>query len=155
MRPGGPLKCEDGGMMTRTAERAAARGQSAERPRRRWVRFRLAYVFLLAVMALFTYAFLQKTQEIQRLSVEQAAITAQNQQIRADNNLTWRQNRYYRTRQYVMQAARASLGYTAPGERAIRVQFVPRPVIRKPPAPMKPVQQPRPVWQRWWDVFFR
>src|SRR5947209_15363657 len=98
------------------------RGRSTGGERRGFLRFRLAYVVLLALMGLFAYAYLQKTQEIRRLSAQQAALLAENQRIAQDNARTRQANQYQQTQQYEVEAARSMLGWTAPGETSIQVQ---------------------------------
>jgi cell division protein FtsB len=132
----------------------ARRGRTPGPTERKHVRFRIAYLVVLAVMGLFAYAFLQKTREIHTLSAEQAALVSQNQQIQQSNERMARQNRYYRTKQYEVQAARSIFGFDAPGETAIQVKPVRQPVVTVRRAPPRPLLPPRPVWQQWWDSFF-
>jgi hypothetical protein len=127
--------------------------KAADKPRSRW-RFRPAYLFLVAVMGLFAYAYLQKTQEINRLSAEQAALAAQNRQLAHDNAQTERANRYFATKQYEIAAAR-NLGYSAAGETSVEITTVkPHAVVRAAPHPIVVSVPVKPVWQQWWDAFF-
>ena len=124
------------------------------RNRHRRLRFRWAYIPLLAFMAFFTYAYLQKTQEIHRLSVEQAALLTQNRATLLENGQLQQANRYRRTQQYEIETARSRLGWTAPGETSIQVQTVTPPVLSVRRVRSAVIVPPTPVWQQWWDAFF-
>jgi cell division protein FtsB len=121
----------------------------------RFVPFRIrpVYVLLLVLLALFTYKFVQKAQEIQGLQAERAGLQYENQKTEQDNRQLRERIRHYRSIQYVGQEARAVLGYTMPGEIAIQVQ--PRhPVFRKAPSKPARVMPPTPIWQQWARSFF-
>jgi cell division protein FtsB len=133
---------------------ASGRTDAANRGRRRLLRFRLGYIPILIVLGLFSYAFLQKTQEVRRLSAEEAALLAQNRQIQLDNQRTERQNRYYRTQAYEIEAARSQLGYDLPGDTAVEVNTVKPPVVAVRKAAPAPQAPPPPVWRQWWKDFF-
>lgn len=128
-------------------------GPPAERGRRS--RFRPAYLLLLVCMSFFAYQYLQKTREMKNLAREEAALRSTNQQISASNATVRRQIAYYRTRDYVEQAARAQYGFAMPGETLVQSQPVVRRVAVVRAAPPRPALPPLPTWQQWWNVFSR
>jgi cell division protein FtsB len=140
-------------MKGRARPSRVAPASAAEKPRSPW-RFRPAYLLLVAIMGLFAYAYLQKTQEISRLSVEQAALAARNHQLVLDNQRTSRENRYYATKRYEVEAAR-SIGYSAPGETPVQIGTIKPPAVVSAPRHVTvPALSVKPVWQQWWDAFF-
>jgi len=120
---------------------------------RRRLRIRPAYVALAALMVLFAFVFIRKTQEVRRQQAQEAALQQQNRQTAGDNARLQRSIHYYGTPSYIESEARGVLGYTRPGE----VPIVTRPteqrvvVVRAAPAPPPP---PSPVWKQWWNAFF-
>jgi cell division protein FtsB len=134
--------------------RPARRREDDAPPRRRWLRLRPTYLLIVVAMGLFTYAYLGKMREIRGLSAQQSVLLAQNHQIEQDNQRTRRENAYYRTKGYEIQAARSMFGFDMPGETAIQVKRVtaPRPVVRR--APSHPAATPAPVWRQWVQSFF-
>lgn len=127
-------------------------GPSVERRRRLHVR--PAYLILLLFLGLFAYKFIQKTQEVRRLSAQEAALQAQNDQIASDNQRMGRAITYYQTSSYVEGQARALLGYIKPGDVPVQVlphyrQVAVRAVVPRPPP------TPLPVWRQWWQSFAR
>jgi cell division protein FtsB len=129
-------------------------GRKPRSERQTTLRFRWAYIPLLVFMALFAYAFLQKTQEMHRLSAEQATLLAENRRILTDNRQMQRANAYRRTPQYEIERARSLLGWTAPGETSIQVQLVKHPVVVVRKAPTRDIIPAGPTWQMWWNAFF-
>jgi len=124
--------------------------ESAPRKRRR---VRPAYLVLIAVLALVSYKWIQRTQQIRQLSAQQATLQYQNERIREDSARMHRLNQYYRTPNYVENEARAILGYTMPGEVAVQIQ----PVYQRAPVTRAAPQRanaPPSSWQQWWHSFF-
>ncbi|GAC1324384.1 MAG: hypothetical protein NVS2B16_04720 [Chloroflexota bacterium] len=104
-------------------------------------------------MGLFTYKFLEKTQEVRRLSTQAAALQNQNDRTAEENRQMQQAIKYYQTLGYVEGQARALLGYTKPGDVAVQVQpHSDHPVDRAAPPP--PQVTPPPVWRQWWQTFF-
>ncbi len=120
---------------------------------RRW-RVRPLSLLLLAAMALFGYKFLQKTQEIKGLAVQEAALQAQNQNLAQQNAQIRQSQRYYQTDQYVENAARSTLGLIKPGETVIVAQPVRQRIETVRSAPLAPLAPPDPAWKQWWNAFF-
>jgi cell division protein FtsB len=136
------------------ARRSRKAQETNSTEKRRRIGFHPLYLLLVLGMAFFAYQFIQKTREIQRLQAEAAALQYQNQRISSDNQHIQRSLGYYRTSQYVQNAARAVFGYTMPGDVAIMSRPVHQqiPVVRAaPPAPAAP---PSPTWKQWWQAFF-
>src|SRR5579884_3069761 len=123
-----------------------------EKPHSRF-RIRWPYVFLVVILGLFTYQFVQRMQEVRRLQAQASALQYENNQTAQENKQLQSAIRYYRTSQYIEDQARGLLGDTYPGE----VSIVSRPVyqrhavVRK--APPTPIPTPSPSWQEWWQAF--
>jgi cell division protein FtsB len=131
-------------------------GSAQQKPReqRRRRKFRLSYVAVAILMALFAFAFVNKIQETRRLATERAALQYQNDQTQQQNASLQRAARYEKTNGYVEAAARAEFGYVQAPEVSIEVKPVtmhPRPHPTLRPAPARPAP---PVWQQWWHAFF-
>lgn len=119
----------------------------------RW-RVRPLSLLLLAVMALFGYKFLQKTQEIKGLAAQEAALKVQNQNLAQQNAQIRQSQRYYQTDQYVEDAARSTLGLIKPGETVIVAQPMRQRIETVRSAPPAPLVPPDPAWKQWWNAFF-
>jgi cell division protein FtsB len=122
--------------------------------KRRRLRPRLAYLLLLGVMGLFAFKFVEKTQEIKRLTAQETALQMQNDKIWQDNQQQRRDIRYYQTLQFIEEDARSVLGYTKPGDTAVRLRPVQTHVVTERAAPIVPAAPPPPNWKQWWQVFF-
>jgi len=111
-------------------------------------------VLLVALMALFAFVFIRKTQEVRQLWVQEVTLQQQNQQTAEDNTRLQRSIRYYRTPKYIESAARSVFGYTMPGD----ISIISRPKIQRVvmvrPAPPPPLPSAQPVWKQWWYAFF-
>jgi cell division protein FtsB len=136
--------------MTRSAQTREERSPA----RRRWLRLRPMYLVIVVAMGLFTYAYLGKMHEIRGLSAQESVLQAQNRQIEQDNARTMRENKYYRTTGYEIQAARSKFGFDMPGETAIQVLPVTAPRVVVHRAPVLPAAPPPPVWRQWVQSFF-
>lgn len=124
-------------------------------PQRRRLPVRPVYLLLVAVMALFTWRFVVKTQQIHTLAGQERALKWENQQTAQQNAQLQRDIRYYRTPQYVEEQARAIFGDTLPGEILVQSQpTIVRPVVSVRPAPPRPAAPPPPTYQQWWSAFF-
>jgi cell division protein FtsB len=123
-------------------------------PRRR-LRFRPAYLILLIFLALFSYKFLEKTQQIRALARQEAALRQQNDQTARENTALQRAIQFYRTPAYVEEQAREIYGDSNPGDILVQSNPVferPVPVVRA--APPLPRATPEPAWKQWWRAFF-
>lgn len=131
------------------------KAKQQEETRRRWFRFRLAYIVLLVALGLFAYKFLQKTQEIRYLSRQAAVLRWQNEQRVQQNAELKRAIQFYRTPDFVAEEARAAFGDINPGDVLIQAQpVIQRPVPMLRPAPARPAPTPAPTWKQWWQAFF-
>ena len=119
--------------------------------RRRWLRFRIGYLVILAAMGLFTLKFGEEAwaahQKQLQLSAAEASVHAQE---RAIAHLK-KELRGARAPGFILQEARM-WGYVLPGEALVSISF-------RHPAPIHRVRRaatPRtvtPAWQQWWDAF--
>jgi cell division protein FtsB len=116
--------------------------------------FHPGYILLAIALGLFTYAFLHKMQQVERLRAQETALQAQNQATARENARLERAIRYFRTDQFIQSAARSELGYTLPGEQSI----ISVPAHSPPPPPRlvarRPAATPEPSWKQWWHSFF-
>ncbi|MGH2442255.1 MAG: FtsB family cell division protein [Chloroflexota bacterium] len=132
--------------------RTQSKAQPKAQPRKA-LRFRVAYVVLAGCLALFAYAFILKTHEIQSLVRQQSALQRQNQSLTQENARVRSEIRYDRTPSYVEETARNYLNYTKPGDVSVQVQStLQHPVIGRAPV-IKPAP-PQPSWKQWWRSFF-
>lgn len=123
-----------------------------EKPRR--FRIRPAYVILVALLALFAFKFVEKTQEIRQLARQEAALRYQNRQTAQQNAQLQRSIRYFHTSRFVEDEARRLLGYTKQGEVVIESQATHQPAAYVRPAPTRPAPPSLPIWKQWWQAFF-
>lgn len=120
---------------------------------RRNFRLRWEYVVLAAFLVLFAVKFIQKTEVIQALNKQKAALDYQNQALRQDDVRVQHAIGYYRTTQYVQEEARAVFGYTQPGDVAIMSKPQDPRVVAVRAAPPRPAPPPEPTWKQWWQAF--
>lgn len=138
--------------------RPEARHLRADQPeapsssRRSWLRFRVGYVVILAVIVLFTVKFVQQTWHDHERSLQLAALQAQLAAQKRSAATLAVEIRHDRTRGFVSQQAR-SLGYVKPGDRSILISYryrTPRPrEVRHTVRHTKP----EPPYQQWWQAF--
>lgn len=116
--------------------------------------FHWSYLLLAAFLAFFAWKYIEKTHEVQGLARQEAALRYATQQVITDNVRTRHAIADARTMQYVQDTARASLGYTMPGETSVEVSpRLERRVIRRV-APARPAAPLAPSWRQWWNTFF-
>jgi cell division protein FtsB len=126
-----------------------------DRPDRaeRRIRIRPLYVVLAVILAFFAFKFVQKTQELQQLNREAAALRTENQQIIQQNASLQGHIRYYHTDAYIEAQARGVLSLMKPGD----IIVVPtlhqaHPVVHS--APVVKYVAPPPTWQQWMHALF-
>jgi hypothetical protein len=110
---------------------------------------------LLAFLLLFSYKFLEKTQQIRALARQEAALRQQNDQTARENAALQQAIQFYRTPAYVEEQAREIYGDSNPGDFLVQSNPTferPAPAVR--PAPPRPAAPPEPTWKRWWNTFF-
>ncbi len=130
--------------------------QSEEQADRRRLRVRPAYLILAALMVLFAFKFLQRTQEIRHLTAQESALQYQNAKTARENQSLRGAIKYYRTPVYIESEARTLLGYAKPGDVVIRVEPASKPRVAAPPtARLRLAPPPEPVWKQWWKAFFQ
>jgi cell division protein FtsB len=126
-----------------------------DRPDRaeRRIRIRPLYLVLAVILAFFAFKFVQKTQQLQQLNREAAALRAENQQIIQQNASLHQHIRYYHSNQYVEEQARSVLGLARPGDISIIPTLrQPHPVVRSAPTVKYVAAQP--TWQQWLHALF-
>ncbi len=126
--------------------------QTATASRPGWLRFRFAYLLILAAVGLFAFKFTTKAWEAHQLGLQVAAEQSQLREEALNNRHLAREIRHFRTLSFVYQQAR-NWGYVRPGDRPIIVSVryrspPPRHIVHRSAAP------PAPTWQQWWNAFF-
>lgn len=131
------------------------RKQKGSPPERRHrLRIRPAYLFLVLLMGVFAFKFVQKTQEIKSLTAQEITLRNQNAALETSRANVKKAISYYRSPQYVESSARSVLGYTKPGETRVQVQIRPPVVERVRAAPVIAPPPAQPAWKQWWSTFF-
>jgi type II secretory pathway component PulL len=118
-----------------------------------WLRFRVGYVVILAVVVLFSVKFAQQTwhddQKGRQLALAQAQYAAQ---LRETSRLG-KQIVQYKTLAFVRQQARA-WGYVKKGDQPVLISYQhPKTAHRRMTLTPKPARR-QPVWRQWWQAFF-
>jgi cell division protein FtsB len=126
--------------------------ERSDRAERR-IRIRPLYVVLALILAFFAFKFVQKTQELQQLNREAAALRTENQQIIQQNASLQGHIRYYRSNAYIESQARSVLSLMKPGD----IIVVPtlhnaHPAVHS--APVVKYVPPPPTWQQWMHALF-
>lgn len=116
--------------------------------------FHWSYFLLAAFLAFFAWKYIEKTHEVQGLARQEAALRYENQQVLTDNIRTRHAIANASTMQYVQDTARASLGYTMPGETSVEVTPRVQHRVARTLTPTRPAAPPAPSWQQWWNSFF-
>ncbi len=122
--------------------------------RRRRSKIRPAYVVLILLMGLFAYKFVEKTQQIRRLTAQEVALQRQNQALVTSQNNTKADISRYHSSQYVQDTARSVLGLTKPGETLVQLQPTQPVVEHFRAAPARTPPPPEETWRQWWSTFF-
>ncbi|HEV3309061.1 MAG TPA: hypothetical protein VG815_00850 [Chloroflexota bacterium] len=118
-----------------------------------WLRFRIAYLLILALMAVFAFKFGQQVWDNHQRDLALAAVNAQiadqNQSIAS---LT-KQIHQLHTLPYIRHQA-IEWGYVTPGERPVLVTRVNHAGGRHERRTHVATPPSVPVWRRWWNAFF-
>lgn len=119
---------------------------------------RLVILLTVPLILYFGVGLVQQWLEDYRLQVHRDRLLTEQQRLKEQQQQLRDQIGYYQSDAYIEQIAREQLGLVKPGDTAIAV-VAPPPVERPPltepaPAAKPPAPDTRPVWQRWWDVFF-
>src|SRR5579859_3989950 len=113
------------------------------------------YLILLVLMALFAFKFVEKTQEVRSLAVQEAALRATNDATAQQNAQLRSAIAYDRTMSYVQNSARSEFGLALPNDIPVMVlsrhaSYAQTPV--RVPA-FRPVSS-GPAWKQWLHAFF-
>jgi len=107
-------------------------------------------LLVLTVALYFGVAFSGQLMTAQQIDRQVAAISAQIDQLQADNTRLKAQVAEASSDAYIEREARDRLGLVRQGDVPVVISNVPTPT----PPPPKPAPSPKPHWQNWHDAFF-
>jgi hypothetical protein len=114
----------------------------------------MAYAALAVVLVLFGARFVNKMEDVQALKARAAALRLGNDQLRHQNARLSQAIQLYQTSGYVEEQARA-WGFVGPGEVLLLSTLRHAPMQRPRTMSVQRIPAADPIWQQWWQAFFR